>query len=94
MGDFIVEPFEPSDLQDAAHVVSKAMCTNPTHVAVFQGQGEEKIRRQEAMFKIQFQYNLGNTFASFCVCDETRTEPGSAIPCIREARFVVSPTAV
>ena len=50
MSNIVIEPFQPSDTKDVAHVVAVAMSTNPSHVAVFQGHGEEEIQRATGVF--------------------------------------------
>jgi ribosomal protein S18 acetylase RimI-like enzyme len=48
----VIDPLEPSDVGPAAALLGRAMCTNPVHVAVFEGRGEDAMRRQVQMFAV------------------------------------------
>lgn len=50
--ELVIGPLQPSDVGPAAALLGRAMCTNPVHVAVFEGRGEVARRRQEEMFEV------------------------------------------
>ena len=64
MDQINIEPFQPEDTKDAAHVVAVAMRTNPSHVAVFQGHADEEIQRATGVFEILFQNSPGTTLVA------------------------------
>jgi GNAT superfamily N-acetyltransferase len=51
MNNLLTSLLEQKDILDAARTLSLAMVSNPLHVAVFQGQGEEERQEIERMFK-------------------------------------------
>ena len=52
MERIVIELLQPGEIPEASALLGRAMCTNPVHVAVFRGQGEEERRRLEAMFRL------------------------------------------
>jgi GNAT superfamily N-acetyltransferase len=51
MNNLLTSLLEQKNILDAARTLSLAMVSNPLHVAVFQGQGEEERQEIERMFK-------------------------------------------
>jgi len=50
--ELVIGPLEVSDIGPAAALLGRAMYTNPVHAAVFEGRGEEALRRQVQMFSV------------------------------------------
>ena len=64
MSDIFIEPFQADDTKELARVVAVAMSTNPSHAAVFQGHGDEEVRRANDVFEILFQYSPGISYVA------------------------------
>ena len=59
LNELVIGNLDRRRIPETAKIIAAAMSSNPIHVAVFQGKGEEEVRRQEAMFEILFRHATG-----------------------------------
>ncbi len=59
MERIVIELLQPEEIPEASALLGRAMCTNPVHVAVFQGQGEKERRCLEALFRLRLKHAPG-----------------------------------
>lgn len=59
MERIVIGLLQPEEILEASALLGRAMCTNPVHVAVLQGQGEKERRCLEAMFRLMLKHAPG-----------------------------------
>ncbi|MGB6120609.1 MAG: hypothetical protein WBG80_01780, partial [Bacteroidota bacterium] len=62
MSENHIVPFGSEDVNEAAEVLSRAMVTNPIHVAIYGGAGEHQRKPQEEHFARMLRKNPCEVF--------------------------------
>lgn len=64
MEEISIEPMKREEIPAVGQLVGRVMATTPIHAAVFGGNAEEVLLRQEEMFLLTFQHHPGQTFVT------------------------------